>query len=136
VNLTIGRTKVSADFPAEAHDSELTVTMQPVADPPPTGGLRRLGNPVSITAQDTSGNSVSSFKRGLTIVKEYTGADGAEETEKEWVVHYWRVPEQVWVPVPTLRRGQNVFEATVDHLTIFSLLEVEQQRIYLPFVVK
>ena len=124
-------------FPAGVYSETLTVTLQPVATPPATGGLRLLGLVLSITAVDGQGNPVTHFDQDITIVIEYEQSAVEGMIEDDLVLHYWNVAEGRWVLLPTrVDKDANTLTIHLDHLTNFAVLEVPQTRIYLPSLLR
>lgn len=130
----VGDVEITAQFPAGAHTGSFTVSLQPVADPPTHGDLRLLGQVFSLTAKDGNGQSVTQFGRTFTITIYYSGNDWADLSDLSWSLFYWSDTEFRWLEVPTQQVSPGIFEATLDHLTNFALLETPPQKIYLPAI--
>jgi len=125
-------------FPTDAYSETLTVTMQQVPTPPPTGGFQLLGRVFSITAADGQGNPVTQFGQALTIVIQYEESDIAEGmSEEDLALNYWNIAEERWVFLVTeVDSEANTLTVHLNHLTNFAVLEVPRSRIYLPTLLR
>jgi hypothetical protein len=130
----VGDLEITAQFPAGTHTESFTVSLQPVADPPTHGDRRLLGQVFSLTAKDGNGQPVTQFGQTFTITIHYSGNDWADLSDLSWSLFYWSDTEARWIEVPTQQISPGIFEATLDHLTNFALLEAPPQRIYLPVI--
>ena len=130
----VGDLEITAQFPAGTHTESFTVSLQPVADPPTHGDRRLLGQVFSLPAKDGNGQPVTQFGQTFTITIHYSGNDWADLSDLSWSLFYWSDTEARWIEVPTQQISPGIFEATLDHLTNFALLEAPPQRIYLPVI--
>ena len=127
--------KIGVHFPAGVSETPLEVTLEEVATPPDTGGFQVAGQIFSITALDSAQNPVTNFDRFFEIVIHYGEDQLGDLGEDGLALYYWRTSEARWVAISgVVDKGANTLTATLDHLTIFALLQAVKQRIYLPAI--
>ena len=124
-------------FPAGVYSETLTITLQEVTTPPPTGGFQLLGRIFSITAEDGDGNPVTHFDQNITIVIIYDESEIEGMAEEDLALNYWSVTEKRWVFLMTeVDKEANTLTIHVDHWTDFAVLEVPRSRVYLPALLR
>ena len=97
-----------------------------------------LGQVFTIDATANDGSTVTHFNQPFTLVVTYTDAEVLGIDEETLTLHYWHEGEQRWVAIPTtVDAANNRLTATLDHLTIFAVLQGQVSnpaRIFLPLV--
>lgn len=134
----LGSVSTLLTLPAGAVDEPVAMYVAVVATPPATGGLKIAGSVFAITAETESGAAVTHFNRPYTLVIHYSDADVGGIDERDLALHYWSDAQATWIEVPGIvNPADNTFTATLDHLTVFALLEGTAQqtsKLYLPTV--
>lgn len=126
---------VGIHFPAGVAETPLEVTLEEVDAPPATGSFQLLGEVFSITALDPEQNPVTSFDNPFTIVIHYREEQVDGLNEGTLTLYYWQVSEERWIPIAgVVDREANTLTATLDHLTIFAVLDRPTQRLFLPAI--
>ena len=125
-------------FPPGAVAEPVLVVVVPAVTPPATGGFQLLGQVFTIDATANDGSTVTHFNQPFTLVVTYTDAEVLGIDEETLTLHYWHEGEQRWVAIPTtVDAANNRLTATLDHLTIFAVLQGQVSnpaRIFLPLV--
>lgn len=125
------------EFPPGAVSEEITVSVSVVERHPDLGGFQVLGQVIAIEAWNSSGESVTQFNRPFTIVIEYKPEDVVGMDVNLLTLNYWHETSQQWIPIPTTVDAANHrLIISLDHLTLFALLEDTRSWIYLPQVTK
>jgi subtilisin family serine protease/Zn-dependent metalloprotease len=116
--------EVTVSFGPNVVTSLTTVTIQQTDNPPALGGFRLLGQIFSIEATDDQGNPVTTFAGNFTITMRYQESDLGDLNENEITLYYFKEGDG-WVALPNVVHdpATNTITATLDHLTIFALLE-------------
>lgn len=122
-----GDGRLTIEVPAGAQDQDFTITVAPVTDTTemPHEGMFKVGNQVvEIVAQDAAGNSVTSFKKELTLTFKFESTDLAEGVQPEdLMVFYWNADLQAWIAVPSeVDTTKGEVTARVNHFTTFALM--------------
>lgn len=124
---------VSVVFPEGVWDEPLAVTLEQVTQPPTTGGFALLGRVFSITARDEDENPVTHFNGAFSIVIAYAEEELGSLAEEELVLHYWEEDAGEWVAIEgVVDTAANTVTVTLDHLTVFALMQTGDRRLYLP----
>lgn len=111
----------------------LDVTLETVTEPPATGGFALAGQIFSITATDPSQNPVTNFDGSFSIVIGYDEDALGGLAEEELVLHYWEEDAGEWVAIEgVVDTAANTVTVTLDHLTVFALMQTGDRRLYLP----
>ena len=136
----LGSVSTLLTLPAGAVDEPVAMNVAVVATPPATGGLKIAGSVFAITAETENGEAVTHFNRPYTLVIRYSDADVEGIDERDLALHYWSNAQGTWVEVPGIvDPADNTFTATLDHLTVFALLEgtaPQTSKLYLPAVTR
>lgn len=136
----LGSVSTLLTLPAGAVAEPIEMNVAVVATPPATGGLKVAGHVFAITAETENGGAVTQFSLPYTLVIHYSDADVAGIDELELALHYWSDTQGAWIVVPGLVDPiQNTLTATLDHLTVFALLQgtaPQGSSLYLPAVIR
>ena len=136
----LGSVSTLLTLPAGAVDEPVEMNVAVVTTPPATGGLKVAGHVFAITAETENGTAVTHFNVPYTLVIHYSDADVGEIDERDLTLHYWSEARGAWIEVPGIvNPAENTLTATLDHLTVFALLEgaaKNQSSLYMPAVIR
>lgn len=136
----LGSVSTLLTLPPGAIDEPVEMNVAVVATPPATGGFKVAGQVFAITAETQNGAAVTHFRQPYTLVIHYSDADVEGIDEAALTLHYWSETQGAWIEVPGIvNTAENTLTATLDHLTVFALLEGAARQagtLYLPAVIR
>jgi hypothetical protein len=125
---------VNLDFPAGSVTTDTLVTHTP-APSSPSGGLVGVSF-FQLTAERCSdGVPMTSFDPPYTLSAGYTDAQKGPAIESTLGLYWWDGGQWQLEPTSSVHEAQNRVTASVNHMTLFSVLG-ETNRVYLPLVLR
>ncbi|MBP8121258.1 MAG: hypothetical protein KAZ26_01415 [Caldilineaceae bacterium] len=122
-------------FPPGSVNEDVQVTIEQVADPSDGSGFQVMGQIFRITARTLSGTPVTNFNPPFDFTVGYDSLPLGADIRP--VLTFWNEDSGAWEEIPTTHNPVNrTLKASVDHLTIFAVMQRDGYRVYVPMLLR
>jgi hypothetical protein len=138
INAQVGNQSVIVSFPGGAVEALVTITVDWTEAPDALSAGGRLGQAFAVSAQTQDGALVTHFDRPFVLVVRYAQDDVLPGMQEHWLrLFYWDDTRKEWTLVSSQTDvTANTITATLDHLTVFGVLESQPARVYMPVLMR